>query len=548
MNRIVGIDLDNTIITYDALIADIAAERGWLPELTGTEGKKTLRDRLLVLPDGNAKWTLLQAIAYGSRIDEAQLAPGVLELFSRCRAASVEVHVISHKTRTAAANPRIDLRAAALEWMERRGLFGSVTGLSKAHVHFEDSRRAKIQRISAVGCTVYIDDLEETFADPAFPESVERILLAPPTATTRGDVIAFPDLHAVAIHLFGPPGVEWIAQQVSRVLGRMPNEIRTMAAGRNNRLFLVVMDERRYVAKHYLTRRPGEWDRMRVEYEGLRLLRSAGITDVPRPVARDHAAALALYEYVDGEVVGIDDVREADISRVARFVEALRNAGAARGADRVNVAAEACFSVQETVRSVEHRLDLLSGARRANAELDAFLGDELAPALALATDRAYGAARSAGMAADEPTPAEHRVLNPSDFGFHNTLRRPDGGLTFLDFEYFGWDDATKMISDFMLQPVVALGPSAQRRAMHEISATFRRPELLRERVRAVYPLFAVKWALIYLNEFLPQRRMRRWAVDPGFDLARAQGEQLGKARATLRRVLSGDATSISVDV
>src|ERR1700680_1391707 len=46
---------------------------------------------------------------------------------------------------------------------------------------------------------------------------------------------------------------------------------------------------------------------------------------------------------------------------------------------------------------------------------------------------------AAGLAFDAELPQEWRSLVPSDFGFHNSLRRPDGSLAFLDFEYFGWD-------------------------------------------------------------------------------------------------------------
>ena len=51
-------------------------------------------------------------------------------------------------------------------------------------------------------------------------------------------------------------------------------------------------------------------------------------------------------------------------------------------------------------------------------------------------------------------PVEQRTLSPSDFGFHNALRRPDGRVVFLDLEYFGWDDPAKMISDFLLHPAL----------------------------------------------------------------------------------------------
>ena len=43
---------------------------------------------------------------------------------------------------------------------------------------------------------------------------------------------------------------------------------------------------------------------------------------------------------------------------------------------------------------------------------------------------------------------EKLTLSPSDFGFHNSLRSQNENLIFHDFEYFGWDDPVKLISDF----------------------------------------------------------------------------------------------------
>jgi hypothetical protein len=34
---------------------------------------------------------------------------------------------------------------------------------------------------------------------------------------------------------------------------------------------------------------------------------------------------------------------------------------------------------------------------------------------------------------DREIPRTERTLSPSDYGFHNALRRPDGTLVFLDF-------------------------------------------------------------------------------------------------------------------
>ena len=43
------------------------------------------------------------------------------------------------------------------------------------------------------------------------------------------------------------------------------------------------------------------------------------------------------------------------------------------------------------------------------------------------------------------------ILSPSDFGFHNVIKK-NKKLFFFDFEYAGMDDPVKLISDFICQP------------------------------------------------------------------------------------------------
>jgi hypothetical protein len=87
---------------------------------------------------------------------------------------------VSHKTEDANfGDPGVKLREAALRWLQAEGFVDSAAfGIARERVLFEDTRRAKIERIRTLGLTHFIDDLEETFREPSFPPAVARILLA----------------------------------------------------------------------------------------------------------------------------------------------------------------------------------------------------------------------------------------------------------------------------------------------------------------------------------------------------------------------------------
>lgn len=180
MCRVIGMDFDNTVVDYEALWSRLAVERGLMPP--GAEhGKKAIRDRIRQLPLGELEWQKLQALVYGSRIDEATTAPEVQAFFDCCRREQVRVCIISHKTPYATMDETgINLREAALAWMRDQRFFeADGLGLSQTDVYFESTRREKLARIGMTGCTHFIDDLEETFQEESFPPNVDKILYSP---------------------------------------------------------------------------------------------------------------------------------------------------------------------------------------------------------------------------------------------------------------------------------------------------------------------------------------------------------------------------------
>jgi hypothetical protein len=177
---VVGIDLDNTIATYDGLFHRLALERG-LIDASVPASKRHVRDAVRRRGQGDLDWQRLQACAYGALMPGAAMASGVAGFLARCRDAGVPVYVISHRTEYAPLDPeRVPLRGAALDWMRAQGLFGGGgLGLREGDVLFGATRAEKIACIARAGCTHFVDDLEEVLLEPAFPERVVRILYAP---------------------------------------------------------------------------------------------------------------------------------------------------------------------------------------------------------------------------------------------------------------------------------------------------------------------------------------------------------------------------------
>ncbi|KKK79684.1 hypothetical protein LCGC14_2831040, partial [marine sediment metagenome] len=104
----IGLDFDNTIVTYDSLFHKYALAEGLIaPDVA--INKQAVRDTIRELPEGNDKWTLLQGVVYGRKMDEAEPAHGVEVFLEACRSSSeVKLSIISHKTLYPAMGERVN--------------------------------------------------------------------------------------------------------------------------------------------------------------------------------------------------------------------------------------------------------------------------------------------------------------------------------------------------------------------------------------------------------------------------------------------------------
>lgn len=325
---------------------------------------------------------------------------------------------------------------------------------------------------------------------------------------------------------------------VARLAGGEPLALEAIGGGRNSQVFrLQAADGQSYALKAYF-RHPGDSrDRLGTEFEALSFLWDQGFRTVPRPVAFDADQALGLYEFIDGARPTAPTPE--DIETAVAFLGNLRPLGALPQARVFAPASEACFSFQAVADSIRGRFDRLASVEPDLAHssgLSAFLEQELRPAWRSLLAECQRTTPDFG---SELSMAD-RVLSPSDFGFHNALRR-DGGLVFLDFEYFGWDDPAKLVSDFLLHPGMELTVELRRQFAESLLDRLA-IDGLRRRARLAFPLFGIKWCLILLNEFLPGPLNRRvFADQQARPESERQGLQLALTRLKLQQLLDDHA-------
>jgi hypothetical protein len=120
----IGIDLDNTLVSYDKVFVQTAMADELIPhDFRGS--KIGVRELIRGLDGGEEKWQRLQGKVYSSQMDCASLYEGVARFLARCRQrADARVFIVSHKTEFGHFDASsINLRTVAWAWMTKHGFF-----------------------------------------------------------------------------------------------------------------------------------------------------------------------------------------------------------------------------------------------------------------------------------------------------------------------------------------------------------------------------------------------------------------------------------------
>lgn len=326
-----------------------------------------------------------------------------------------------------------------------------------------------------------------------------------------------------------------------RLAGLPVTALEPLGGGRNSRVYRVRTSDGDFALKHYPSRAEDPRDRLGAECRALTLMAHHGIASVPRVVAADAAGGVLLLSWLDGRPSGA--IGAADIDRAARFLAEIHRLRDDPAAGDFGPASEACLSGREIQRQIDTRLDRLRQVPAQEARLHRLLAGSFADLSARCLAEARAMMAMAGQDFDADLPAEHRSLVPADFGFHNSLRRADGTLAFFDFEYFGWDDPVKLTADLLLHPGTLLAPALTGRFRRAAEAIYAGDPGFPARLAAFYRLFGLRWVLILLNEFLPERWQRRVAAGAAESWDAAKQRQLARAETLLAQLEEGSGGS-----
>ncbi len=179
----IGIDLDNTIISYTKSL-QICVNQLY-PDLTLNHYEKGYVKEYIVATLGEHSWMKLQGQLYTLGLKFALPFCGALNVMKQLHRSNHTLYIISHKTQFGHFDSSYtDLRVAAIAWLTSHGFLETAkTGLSVENVFFCDTHQEKINKINVLQCQIFIDDLLDVLQHQDFPRNCKKILFSPALST-----------------------------------------------------------------------------------------------------------------------------------------------------------------------------------------------------------------------------------------------------------------------------------------------------------------------------------------------------------------------------
>jgi len=276
-----------------------------------------------------------------------------------------------------------------------------------------------------------------------------------------------------------------------------------LGGGRNNRVSLFELEQKKVVLKEYYSSPKDTFDRFTKETNFYRHMQKYSINNSLVLIDSNLDKKINIFEFLEAKKPEQKNITLDLIVQCANFINFLNQESS------LDNAIEACFSIGDHINSVERRFssfEFLKNSNGVGRKAYEFIND------ILYSD--FFKAKKNILENEKESINEIRIVSPSDFGFHNSLLDKNKKLIFLDFEYGGIDTPYKLICDFFSQPDYEIDTKYIALFIEKLSFG----DLISiGTVKRLLSIYKIKWSLIVLNNFLKEGSLRRKYADENTD-------------------------------
>ena len=286
--------------------------------------------------------------------------------------------------------------------------------------------------------------------------------------------------------------------------GIFVDDLKRIKAGSNSQSFYIEIKNEKRILKFYPSNDHLKRDRLGIELSFLQFLKNYDIKNVPSPILWDKSKGWMILSWLEGKPIKI--IKSEHIKLLVNFILELDNLKYKNEAKYLKNASEACFDINSHINSTRNRFLSIRiflkdfnypEVRHFNffTKFIQYIDDEIKKIKSNYSNSSLN--NELGKKLNQ----NKKILSQSDVGFHNIFLLNNSELQFFDFEYAGWDDPHKLISDLILQPDNNV-PLNFLKNLQPLIIKYVENRTDIERILLVMSIYRIKWLLIIFNKVL----------------------------------------------
>ena len=430
----IGIDLDNTIISYDDLIYSLAKKKFPKIEYLSKNKSKDFIKKQIIKYYNNAEWTKLQSIIYGKKILKAKLFKNLIHSLKKL-SRLYDIYIISHKTRYSKKGEKINLIDSAKKFLGRKKIsFCENPLIKKEYVYFTETKKEKINLIKKLDIDIFVDDLKEIL--DLLNNDVQKIHFS----NNRSMYKNFSKWKTLCNYLVNNYK-KLLEEKIETIIVKRINIKKKLNYGTNNEVYLIKIKNKNYVLKIYKNLKTNL--SFSKELKFLKVTQNS--TRTPNIFYYNKKFQIIIMDYIEGKK--INKISKNDIYEITNFIRDIQvklNNYKSLNNKKIRNATDRIYSIFDIFIDIEKRIDLTSQELKNQNMTDVIKINN-------AIIKIYKSLKN------KITKNNYKInqkkftcLSPSDFNLRNMIKNKKG-IYFIDFEYAGIDNCFKLMLDFFSQ-------------------------------------------------------------------------------------------------
>jgi hypothetical protein len=271
--------------------------------------------------------------------------------------------------------------------------------------------------------------------------------------------------------------------------------------GRNNKVFKILIKNKKYVLKFFSSKSYSYKSRMKREISFLKLVKNFNIDNVPLLISYSYKENYILISYLEGYQLSL--ISENELRSISNFI---RNINKNKTKYAIN-AIDYCNSLKDHINLINKKCRFFIKNANLNKDISYFLKYKFLPKKKLVIQNIKNNINKKKLY--KKITLKEKIISPSDLSLLN-LKKNKKKLYYYDFEYAGLDDPLKLICDIICNPSNKF--SNKNLFSETILNNFGLNKKNHNLLDLFIPLHKLKWCLIILNEFIDEKnKIRKFA-------------------------------------